>query len=204
MSARRDRAPGHGAGPRAILAPMSGTATALLLTAALALGATGCREEACIRWTEPALACPSQDDALARMTPACDDRQVRSVDGEGEYDTLEEECCYEVTLYDPPRETACVPTSTASGGTGAGTSGGPDGGACLTCRQWIEDQSATYGDLCPKAKLLYDDLADCVCAEGCQAECFDTACSGTPGPPSCAACIDTACASQLDACANDL
>jgi hypothetical protein len=168
-----------------------------VITASLALGAAGCQDKACLEWTEPALACPPREEALARMTVACGDQNVESVDGDGEFDTLEEECCYDVTRFDAPRY-AC------EGPIGSGGTGGPDAGVCLSCRQWLEDASSTYADLCSPAKALYDALASCVCFDSCGTECFETACNGVEPPQTCNLCVDSKCSAEIDASANDL
>ena len=175
----------------------------LLAAAAIALGGAGCRDRACLRWTDTERACPGKDEALARMTPACGDVEIESVDTLGEYESDDAQCCYDVTFKDGS-EYVCGPSTSVGPGPGPTTGSPPDGGACLTCSQWLYDDAATYDDLCPKAQLLYDALANCVCITGCKAECFDTACSGVPGPQSCTACVQVACSVELGNCEADL
>jgi hypothetical protein len=74
-----------------------------LLVAALAVG---CKDRACFQWGADEGACPAQDEALAFMTPSCDELIVESIDGEGEReDGL---CCYDVTKYEDQGVYVCA------------------------------------------------------------------------------------------------
>lgn len=61
---------------------------------ALAVGALGCGDQACIQWSEAEGACPSRKEAIRFMAPPCDEPIV-SIDSDGEFDG--QACCYDVT-----------------------------------------------------------------------------------------------------------
>ena len=89
----------------------------LLAAAAIALGGAGCRDRACLRWTDTERACPGKDEALARMTPACGDVEIESVDTLGEYESDDAQCCYDVTFKDGS-EYVCGPSTSVGPGPG--------------------------------------------------------------------------------------
>ena len=72
--------------------------TVLLVIAAAGLAPLGCKSTACVQWSESRGACPSQEEALAYLTPSCDELTVSSVLSEAEQeDGL---CCYDVEESD--------------------------------------------------------------------------------------------------------
>jgi hypothetical protein len=166
--------------------------TSLTALAFAAFGLPGCTgERSCISWNAGRGACPTAEAALAMMTPNCDQAEVESVDSEGTFE--EDVCCYDVTKNDAAFYVCASPVPPSTG----------SGASCLTCAQWLNDPSATVADVCSSSLDTYDALADCVCINGCNAECFSTACSGTPGPQTCSACVESVCAPALNDCAGD-
>ena len=105
-------------------------------------------------------------------------------------------------------------TTTSSTTVGTGGSGG--GGACISCSEYLADQTLDIETFCedngpPTSGELFDAIGVCACS-ACASECADNLCTGLEGTTECNDCVTNAvltpnasggCNDEFVACSND-
>lgn len=74
-------------------------------------------------------------------------------------------------------------------------------GSCSSCYEY--GYEGAVDPLCAGSVALWDAVSNCICSYGCPSECSG-ACSGGSADSYCQSCMDTYCASELQACYDDI
>ncbi len=76
------------------------------------------------------------------------------------------------------------------------------GASCGSCSDYVGGL-VTYEEMCPSSMALYDAVVQCACSGPCASQCVDD-CQGTNTTDACTSCINASCASQAQACFDDV
>jgi hypothetical protein len=74
-------------------------------------------------------------------------------------------------------------------------------GNCSTCYEWGFTDATD--PLCPSSEPLWNAVMDCICVFDCASQCA-TACGGGEFDTACDSCVNSACITEMEACANDV
>lgn len=88
---------------------------------------------------------------------------------------------------------------------GAGQGGGGQGGssACLSCFD-VFVQMGNPSQLCSASQTIYNNLITCACQTSCANMCASSFCMMMTPSGACQACIQNSCATQAQACYQDM
>jgi hypothetical protein len=181
--------------------------------------------EACPKW------CQSSSECNVMGGETCCDGICRTdcvKECKSSSDCSGQLCCKTGAIQSPWFKGGRPPGYRAAGGVGGGSSGsasttsssgsntgaGGSTGDCMSCAQFITDCVASWAPecdrtpICSASQAIYDELANCVCAE-CASEC-PAACAGQPGGDDfdCSDCqqtsVATSCGGPFRDCSNDI